>query len=221
MNHIKGHVPKIKDGLVYDILREEDMNGAIDCIIKTFANGEPMTKAMGITEQEFQYFAEIFCKKAVLDGLSIIAKDEKSNKVMGSLICEDFVTDPPEGIERISPKFYPIMALLESLNKKFKAQYDGKKGEMLHQFMIGVLKSSFGRNVAFNITSENNRLAQLLNFSGSILEATGSISQHLVLNKMGYKEIGDVLYSDFEFEGKRIFGTITESESCKLAAIIF
>jgi hypothetical protein len=82
MNCKEGYCPKIKDGFVYDILREEDMNGAIDCIIQTFVNGEPMTKAMEITKQEFQYFAEIFCIKAVQDGVSIVVKDEKSNKVV-------------------------------------------------------------------------------------------------------------------------------------------
>jgi hypothetical protein len=45
------------------ILKERELQEAIDCIYSTFLDGEPMTKALGITKSEFDYFATVFIKK--------------------------------------------------------------------------------------------------------------------------------------------------------------
>ena len=74
-------------------------------MVNTFPEAEPMTKALEITPDEFYSFAEIFCKKAVNDGLSLVAKDNKSGKVLAFSIAEDFSGEPPEGIEKLMRNF--------------------------------------------------------------------------------------------------------------------
>ena len=68
-------------GIVYEILQEKDLEKTAALISEVFSKGEPMTKSLGITAKEFHYFAEIYCKKAVRDGSSIIAKDKGYRKI--------------------------------------------------------------------------------------------------------------------------------------------
>jgi hypothetical protein len=99
-----------KEGIRHEIMQPGDLEQTIACIIDAFPRAEPMTKALRITPDEFYLFAEMYCKKAIKDRLSVIAKDTVSGNVIGFLISENLASEPPEGIETIHEKFHPIMA---------------------------------------------------------------------------------------------------------------
>jgi ribosomal protein S18 acetylase RimI-like enzyme len=199
----------------YSILKEKDFKGASECISSTFSSGEPMTKVLGIAKPDFDYFAETFIKKAIKDELSVVAKDS-DGKVVGCIVCEDFITDLPEGIENISPNFNPIITLLSELDEKYKEEKNVQRGQLLHMFMGGVYKEFAGSGIAFGMTNFIEGYAKSKGFIGAVGEVTGPISQHVYIKQLGYTEISSINYSTFLFEGEKVFRNITECESCKL-----
>ncbi len=205
-----------KDGTIFEILQENDIEQTIICVIETFSRGEPMAKSLGITSNEYHFFAEIVCKKAVKDGLSIVAKDKATGKVIGFCISEDLISEPPEGIEKVNAKFHPILALLTSLDEKYITSHKVEKGQIFHLYMAGVSESYKNRNIATMLLAESLKLAKLKNFSGAIAEATGLVSQHIIRDKLGFEEKDVIKYKSFLYEGKNIFKNIVNPPKCIL-----
>lgn len=212
----KDSFPIIKNGIVYDVLKAEDLSGAVNCLAATFTSGEPIAKSLGITLEEFKVFAEVVGKKAVREELSIVARYEKTKEVLGCIICDDFVTDLPEDIDIISNKFAPVYQLLEQLDASYKQQYQVKNNEILHLFLLAVDREHRGKKIANSLVEASEKLGKLKGYKGAIAEATGPISQYIFIEKQNYDVIGAIKYQEFEFEGKRVFQNIEDCESCKL-----
>jgi hypothetical protein len=98
-----------KKEIIYDVFRESDLEQTIACITEVFPKREPMTRALRFTSEELYLFSEIYCKKAAKEGLSIVAKDRTTSKVIGFCISEDLASEPIEGIKKINVKSNPIM----------------------------------------------------------------------------------------------------------------
>ncbi|NMG08455.1 hypothetical protein [Brasilonema sp. UFV-L1] len=97
-----------KDGIKFRIIQPDDFEQTADLCSQVFANYEPMTRALKINSKEFKTFAESYCRKAIEDGLSIVATDS-NGKVVGFVISEDLMTEPPP-LDEISGKFEPLLA---------------------------------------------------------------------------------------------------------------
>ena len=201
---------------VCSVLAEQDVEEAVACISRTFSQGEPMTSLLNISHQDFTYFARIFIEKAAKEGLSVIARDAVNNQLIGAVICEDYVTDLPEGVENISPLFNPILELLEKLGADYRAKYQIQAGEIFHLFMGGVYKEYAGYGIAAQMTEFIEKIAREKGYKGAVGEVTGPISQHVYINHLGFQPLYEVSYADFIFEGKNIFQEITACESCVL-----
>lgn len=209
--------PIIKDGVVYDILRAEDVEGAARCLAVTFAAGEPMTRSLGITVEELYDFATLVCQKAAREGLSIVAKSQQTGKLMGCLMAEDFVTEPTEGLPGVTPKFAPILALLGELDGYYTQRHTVHKNDILHLFMVGVFEQYRRLNICKNLTAASEQLGKAKHCKGVIVEATGPISQYIVMEDKKYNMVTSILYKEFEFHHNRIFAWITDCDSCILA----
>jgi hypothetical protein len=198
------------------LLSDAHAKGAIECITSTFLSGEPMTRALNIKKQDFYDFVELFINKAIAEGLSIVAKTPDTNRIIGCLVCQDFNSDLPQGIERVAESFAPIFELLGHLDDRYKARHEVHSGEMYHLFMGGVDREFAGQGIIHQMTHQAEMLARSIGFTAAIGEATGPVSQHVYLNHLGYKVLDAICYQDFLFEGDYVFRSITECESCKL-----
>jgi hypothetical protein len=198
------------------LLSTSHAQGAIECIASTFLGGEPMTRALKLKESDFYDFVEIFIHKAISEGLSIVAKDPDTDRIIGCLVCQDFNADLPEGIERVSESFAPIFSLLTHLDERYKARYGVNMGDLYHLFMGGVAKKYSGQGIIHQMTHQGEMLARSYGFKAAIGEATGPVSQHVYLNHLGYKEIDAVTYRDFVYQGTYVFKDVTSCTSCKL-----
>jgi ribosomal protein S18 acetylase RimI-like enzyme len=200
----------------YQILRKNDLQGAISCIESSFFSGEPLFKTLSMTTEEFRSVIELIGNRIVENGLSVVAKDGRAGEIIGCVICKDFVAELLQGTEYVPPKWYPLLHLLETLDKKYKAEHLVKQGALLHLLMVGVVKPFTNRGIGRHLVLEAHRLAQEYHFKNVILEATGAISQYIFLNRLGYEEIDAISYQHFEYEGRKVFSSITECESCQL-----
>jgi len=205
-----------KEGIRHEIMQPGDLEQTIACIIDAFPRAEPMTKALRITPDEFYLFAEMYCKKAIKDRLSVIAKDTVSGNVIGFLISGNLASEPPEGIETIHEKFHPIMALLDTLDEEYKKSVTVNEENVLRLFMGGVSKQYEGKNIVTTLIEENLTLAKLKNFSRAIGEATGSVSQHILLDKLGFQNKYVIEYKAFTYNGEHVFRHIEDASRCIL-----
>lgn len=208
-------VPLVKNGIRYDLLQTKDIADAAHCLALTFSSGETIFQVLGITMDEFLIFSEILCKKAAIDGLSFVAKDQQTDQLVGCFIVEDFITILPESMDRVTSKFEPISTLLGQLDENYKKQHLVQENEILHGFMLGVYKDYTGKGIGRNLTQMVYALGKIKKYKGIIAEAIGPISQKIFYNQ-GYELIDSVKYAEFEFKQKKPFAKMTNGESCQL-----
>ncbi|MEK6888605.1 MAG: GNAT family N-acetyltransferase [Nanoarchaeota archaeon] len=200
--------------LTYTLLTEDDLTSAVKCVVETFLYDEPMTKNLGITAKEFEYFAKIICEKMIEEKLSYICKDG-SNRVVGFCLNEDLITNPPSGIENVTTKMEPIFNILEKLDKLYLKCRAKERNIFFHMFMLGVLRESRGQGIAQKLVANSIKLAKSKSFSKIVTEATNINSQTLFTKKFNFKELHKTDYKKFENNRLKVFQNIGE-KYCKL-----
>lgn len=198
----------------YNLLTKRDMKSTTQCIVKTFLCDEPMTKNLGISKKEFEYFAKIICEKMVKEKLSYVCKN-LSNRIIGFCLNEDLITKPLKGIEMVTQKMEPIFKVLGGLDKLYLKDKTRKRNYFFHMFMVGVLGEYRSKGLAQKLISNSIELANLRGFSKILTEATNISSQNLFIQKFGFNELYDVNYKKFEHNGLKVFQNIGE-KYCKL-----
>ena len=214
--HAANLFPIVIDEIVYDVLKERDLDSAIACLTSTFTCGEPMTRALGITEREFNSFSELICTKAVTKKLSVAARDERTGILIGCQISEEFSDGLIKDDDPIPAGFLPILALLQELDDTYLNKYPMVERDLFHAFMVGVDKQFKGKNVGYHLVELSNSLGHARGFSGAIAEATGPVSQHILIQKHHWQVLGAIPYHAFRYQQKPVFRGITACESCQL-----
>ena len=205
-----------ESGLRYENLAPENFDSACLCTAQCFTKAEPLTIAQKITIEEHLEFCRVFVKKAMNEGLSVVAVDDETNEVIGVRISEDLGTPVPEEADHLSEKFNPIFTLLDGLDERYKEEHNTQPGEVVHMFMIGVKKAYRNKSVAPNMNRCAFKIWKDLGYTKAVTEATGAISQHILLNKFHFTARYTVEYKDWEFEGKKVFAGLDPHISCIL-----
>ncbi len=208
--------PTYHSGIIYDVLQDQDLGHAIECVTNTFAVGDPLSRAVGLSIQDLESYIQVFMqRKLVTDGLSVVARDDSNGNVVGAILMGDFMTRKPEDMEGLSRKMLPYIAILDNLDRRYIANNDIQRGEVLHVFMAGVSDLQVNKGIGFQMLLKGYEIARSKGYRRAISEITGAASQH-VAEKYGARTLYKVLYRDFEYQGVRPFRTISECESCKL-----
>jgi ribosomal protein S18 acetylase RimI-like enzyme len=202
-------------GISYEILQEKDLEETVTLLSNVFSSKEPVTKSLDITAEELRYFAELYCKKAVMDGLSIVAKDKgNKDKIVSFLISEDLDSERPEGIEKVDPKILPAIALVEALEEDIKSSR--KEGERrFHLFLGGTDKEYENRHILSTLNEESMKLAKTKHFTSAVAEPSGFATQHM-FKKLGFEIRKMIDYKTFQHEGKNVFKIIEGPSSIPL-----
>lgn len=199
-------VVKEDKGIVYEMLQEKDIDEVAKLLSKAFSRGEPTVKALKITPEEYYSVADIYCKKAIKEGLSMTARDKNTGKIVGSIINEDFDSPKPEGIEKIHPKVAMDMVLIDILEEDLKA--NKKEGEKrFHLFLGGTDKDYENKHISQALIEESMKLAKDKNFTSIVAEPTGFATQHII-KKLGFVQKNFIEYKKFQFQGKNIYENI-------------
>lgn len=203
-------------GFVYELLGQQNLQGAIDCVSQVFTQSEPLAHHLGITYDEFTKFAGAYYPKIAEDGLSLVAKDEASGRIIGVRVSEDFIQEgePPE--LDISPKFFAIFSLLDQLGEYFKEIRQIQPGQYAHMFMVAVDERFTNQGIAPAMNRLFFEHVRGMGFTHLVTEPTGQISQHVLKNKFGFNELHRIYYRDYEFDGTKIFADIQDHEFASL-----
>ncbi len=176
-----------KDMISFSIYREADADEMAGLLGDVFARRDPPAVAVGLAPTEFESFVHLFCPKAAAEGLTIVARSVATGEMIGALLTEDAASAPPDGMDRLSPKFDPIFDILGQLDADYRAGRTVHAGESLHLFLLGVAPHFAGKGVAQGLVATCLAHGAGKKYRMAVTEATNKTSQH-VFRKLGFVE---------------------------------
>ena len=196
-------------------LTEKHIEAASECLAKSFAR-EPMIQCLGISWQTVRDNFVHVVSKSAKNGLSLVTIEQSSGEVAGVTINMDMASDPVDEGVIFDDCLNPVFALLETLDTSV-SDFDGaKKGDFFHFFMLAVDERYSGNNLGALQTQATFDTAIANGYKTLVLEATGSVRQHVCGTKLGCKTISEINYSEFEFDGKKVFAGLGKDLTCQL-----
>ena len=177
-------------------------------VAEAFTHYEPMLVVQHIPVEDFVDFIKLLGSKAEQEKLTVIARVQDTNELIGAIVTDDFASPPPEGIDQLNAKFAPIFALLNTLDEHYKQAKSIHFGEYLHLFMVAVKRSYSGRKVAQNLIHACLENGIKKGYKFAVSETTGLISQHIFKNDFHFVERNKIRYEAFTFEGTQPFKSI-------------
>lgn len=208
--------PQKKPVFQYSVFENKHFDEALNLIAKTFSQGEPMTSYLGISEQEFADFAKPMIEKTVACGLGIVALD--ANNVVACTAVEDMADPAHIDISKLTPKFAPILGVLETLGDRFFAGKQFNKNHLAHLFMTAVDPAYQGNGLSKEINLRSIEQAKNKNYDFMCCEFTSAINEKGTVKhlKNNFKLFQSCVYKDFVFDDKKPFEKL---EGCANAYI--
>lgn len=202
-----------KDDVVYRELDENFLDEVIECATSHFIDNEYLTKESKLSHIEFRKLVETHCKITLIEKLSIIACNKKSNRVIGFSISEDPKSQRAVHADQfilISKNFIPFFKILESLHRKcFKLNI--KQGECFHLFLLGVLPEYQGRKIGKTLVQLSEQHAIENKFKHLLIEATSPITKPLC-ESLNYRNLGNIVYRDYVLDNRKPFAHLLDFE---------
>ncbi|MCX7602184.1 MAG: hypothetical protein N2Z75_09645 [Meiothermus sp.] len=190
----------------YGILEHSDIGDMARLLGEAFSQREPMAIAIGMLAADIEEHVRILGGKAVLEGLTVVARDEAGD-IVGAVLTEDFGTPPPPGMDAAPTSFAPIGALFDTLDDQYRAAHRIVPGSHLHLFMVGVSERCEGAGIAQTMIKLCLANGAKRGYRMAVTEATGRASQH-IFRKLGFRELAMELYGEFLYEGQCVFKAV-------------
>ncbi|WP_139488260.1 hypothetical protein [Brevibacillus dissolubilis] len=194
---------------VYEVLDKTNdalVRDAAECLGQTFAGvtigntrvQEPVVSGLGLTAESFGGFCYEYLKTDGGTGLTIIAKEPDTGRVVGVLACDDFNPKAePVVFEGDLEQANLITEFVMPLEEKFIESVEhitGKPmttGEHVHLFMVGVRLEKNKRYVGQEMFKLLEKVAKAKGFKGMFGEITNPKSANLFQNMLGFKPLLD------------------------------
>jgi len=192
--------------VAYSIADVSELDEMSRLLRAAFSRRDPPAVALGITAEEFETLVRLF-QSTVTEGLTPIARSADTGRMLGALLTEDWASPPPDGMDRLGPKFDPIFDLLGQLDHEYLQGKIWAPNECLHLFLLGVDESSTGAGIAQGLVAECLKNGARRGYRLAVTEATNPTSQH-VFRKQGFIERVRRSYRDHRYGGEAFFASI-------------
>ena len=193
------------------ITMTEEHIAQVSEVIATAFMREPMTRTLNLSYQQvLTDFSKPVEKLASL-GYSVVAVEKQTGKVIGACINKDYTIEPVEEDNGYSDSM-PIFALVDELDELAIEIKDAARNDVFHLYILAVNENYCNQGIGHALSEATYQVARQNGFKRICSEVTGPISQHITLNKVGFKEIARVNYHDFSYNGVRVFDSIPNSE---------
>lgn len=197
------------EGVQYELFNIGELHEVAAMTAETFARYEPVTSSLGISLEDFSDFVRLLGPKVEQEELTVIARNQDTNQIIGAMVTDDFAIEPPEEMRRLGDNFEPLWAVLDELDTQYKQGKILPKGEYLHFFLLAVDHRQSGKNVAKNLVQTCLENGIRKGYKTGVVEATGVVSQH-IFRKFGFADCFETPYKTFAFQGKRVFESIKD-----------
>lgn len=201
--------------LDYDVAKPSDADDIVRLLAKVFSESEPPAVAMALSGDEMKQFLQLVVPNVLPDRLTVTARSSGTGELAGALLTDDFACPLDLDVRQISPKFSPILSMLENLDEQFRKGRAIAPGNFLHLFMLGVDGRFQGRGIGQELIQACVENGSRKGYQIALTEATGKVSQH-IFRKNGFADRFSVLYRNFLYEDRLVFTSIREHEKAIL-----
>lgn len=200
------------EGVQYELFDINELHEMAVITAESFAQYEPITSSLRIPSEAFMDFVRLRWPKAEQEELTVIARNQDTNQIIGAMIADDFAIKPPDAIRHLGGNFEPVWAILDELDAQYKQGKILPKGEYLHLLMLAIDERQTRKNVAKNLVKTCLEHSIRKGYKTAVVEATGKVSQH-ILRKIGFVDCFIIPYKNFTFQGIRVFESIKDHDS--------
>jgi ribosomal protein S18 acetylase RimI-like enzyme len=209
---------------------DADQTAAVVAEVFAGPGGEPMTRALGLSAQQYRRLTTPICADAAASGLGVIARADPADAgvpvggrgpVVAFSIAERWPPPPYEPLPD-SAGLRAGLELLLMLEREFDRRFAGDNAA-LHVFFVGCVPALRRRGVTRRLVSENLRQGRRAGLARAFAEATNDGSARL-FESLGFATLAQVDYAGFEHAGARPFAGIADGrfgpavKSCRLMA---
>src|SRR4051794_30317010 len=106
------------DPIRCEILKRNDVRQLVHLVARTFSADEPMGVAAGLLAPDVERFLQASSEQLLSDGLTMVAVDTATGKLAAALIADDLASPLTAETDNLSPKFGPILSLLQALDEQ-------------------------------------------------------------------------------------------------------
>ncbi|MCD6039826.1 MAG: hdc [Gammaproteobacteria bacterium] len=184
-------------------LTVDHQKSAVDLFTKSFCDSEPITKYLGIKYDDYEVFAKEVVKKAVHDGMSIVAVDSHG-RVIACAIAEDMADLFQPNLKQY-PKLKPIFALLEQLSEPFLSGKKFIKGRVAHIWIAIVNVDYRGKGLSTAIDMACATICMRKGYDFAYAEFTNDISEKITHHYKIYQQCNSINYNEFTYDNQKPF----------------
>jgi len=189
--------------LVIETLQEIEINNVASLITESFTENEPLTRHIQVSKDCFCKWCKIMIKEIVDDKLCLIAKNN-DGVIVGCLIAKTMKNEETPKSEEMKP----IEDFLREISGFYPIEID--TNNTVHLSMVATKLGYEGNNICFFLIQELIKKATEINYEYIITELTSQETQHICLNKLGFKSQYEVDYKVYEafknLDGKCVLG---------------
>lgn len=158
---------------------------------------------------------DIFMDDCSTNGLSAIAIDKKTRKVVATILVKDLALMPQDSFQKYETTNVPLSAFIAQIiqldNEAMKNYPDLKLAEKpgygVDFWMLGVHPDYRGKNLAQKMFECTVPLAKNKGYNIVVAETTGAFSANLFRNNFA-KEVCRINAREFTWKGEKVFQSI-------------
>jgi GNAT superfamily N-acetyltransferase len=204
-----------RDCIRYSLLDAEDFDEVAQLVALVFTDGsEPITRTLPVEAGDFIHLVKAFGPKFMSEGLSVVARDTATNKVVAAQLNDDMGTQPPD-LKDVHNWGAPVLALLDELDSRYFGDQIIEPNGYAHFFFTAVLPQYRERGISSRLLELSLAIASCRGYTKATAEATGLVSQH-VLAAEGFEPRVEIPYATFQYDGNAPFQDIEDHPSALL-----
>ncbi|PKL68412.1 MAG: hypothetical protein CVV30_10905 [Methanomicrobiales archaeon HGW-Methanomicrobiales-1] len=196
-------------------LGPDTVEAAARLYTEVFVRDEPTTRWHRIIEKDFLPFARTYVQFCETEGLSFIARDEKSGDVIGFIFCHDLTMElsalGPE-MQGYLSRFDATIQLISALEEKFLDVESIAPGMALHVYQLGTRREFRNRSVSTALIRHVVAFARDRGFRTVVADCTGPRSCRS-FSQCGFTRAGSIPYASFLMGESAVFEGL-EGEIC-------
>lgn len=194
----------------YELLNTSAIDDVAIAIAGVFSQSEPMAVAQGVSQEEIANLIKPLGFKVAQESLTIVAKSEEADELIGVLLCDDFAAATVKDVPVPSKKLAPILAILDELDSQYKQGKSLSLNEYLHLSLLAVKPQHRGKKIAQNLVQVSLENGIRKKYQKTVTTATGAISQH-IFRQFGFVERIKIPYRTFRYQDEQVFTSLEGS----------
>jgi predicted GNAT superfamily acetyltransferase len=198
----------------FDVQRYDHalLEPVFDLATRVFIEGSTLHRALGTGVEEYRTYLRSEFESMVNEDHSVVALNNETGELSGCLIVTDFYHQALENTIHCSV-FAPLRALTSELCQQYSHKTRFQQNEAILVDMAAVAEHARGNGVYQQMRLHAHQMARGKGFKRVVGELTSVTTQNFVLDKLGHEKMAEVMFGDFQFEGKYPFASINVPKS--------